>query len=346
MTMSTATTPLRLGFIGAGGNTRQRHLPGFRALPGVELVAVANRSPDSAARVAAEWDIPHVEADGHALLARDDLDAVCIGTWPDRHAEFTISALAAGKHVLCEARMARTLAEADAMVAAAAARPALVAQLVPSPFTLTFDVAIGACLRDGRVGLLREVVVTHHTAANAGPGPLSWRQDLALSGYNTMALGILFEPLLRWREGEVRVLAADAAVFTLERADAAGRLRPVRTPESLTVLGRWADGVRLTMHLTSVDRGPPRQEYRLSGEAGTLVLDLTAGRLTLTDAAGVTTELPADPAAGWAVEAEFVRSIREGAPVRRTDFATGRRYMAFTEAVWHAWGGPALPADV
>ena len=44
-------------------------------------------------------------------------------------------------------------------------------------------------------------------------------------------------------------------------------------------------------------------------------------------------EVPADRAGGWRVEADFVDSIRQGAPVRYTDFETGVRYMEFTEAV-------------
>jgi hypothetical protein len=48
---------------------------------------------------------------------------------------------------------------------------------------------------DGQVG-----------TANAAPGPLTWRQDLTLSGYNTLALGINYEPLLRWRKDDAQAL--------------------------------------------------------------------------------------------------------------------------------------------
>ncbi len=54
--------------------------------------------------------------------------AVCIGTWPNLHAEVTVAALERGKHVLCEARMACNLTEAKRMLAASEARPQLVAQ--------------------------------------------------------------------------------------------------------------------------------------------------------------------------------------------------------------------------
>ena len=52
-----------MGFVGAGRNTRSRHIPGFQRQAGVELVAVANRSRESGERVAKEFGIPRVAAD-------------------------------------------------------------------------------------------------------------------------------------------------------------------------------------------------------------------------------------------------------------------------------------------
>src|SRR6266536_2114123 len=97
---------IRVGFVGAGNNTRTRHIPGFRALPGIELVAVANRTKESGERVAREFDIRRVYDDWRDLVRAPDVDAVCIGTWPYVHCAITLAALDAGKHVLCEARMA------------------------------------------------------------------------------------------------------------------------------------------------------------------------------------------------------------------------------------------------
>ena len=103
---------LRVGFIGAGGNTRLHHIPKLRAQAGVELVSVANRSVESGQRVADEEGIPNVAAHWQEVVQDDTLDAVCIGTWPYLHAPITIAALEAGKHVLCEARMAMNSHEA------------------------------------------------------------------------------------------------------------------------------------------------------------------------------------------------------------------------------------------
>lgn len=96
---------IRVGFVGAGANTRLHHIPKLRAHPGVELVAVANRTQESGERVAREFGIPRVYDDWRALVRVDDLDAICIGTWPYAHCAITLAALEHGKHVLCEARM-------------------------------------------------------------------------------------------------------------------------------------------------------------------------------------------------------------------------------------------------
>src|SRR5262245_37985608 len=131
--------PVRVAIIGAGANTRSRHIPGFRAIAGVEIVGVVNRTRESAERVARQSEIPGIYPDWRAILEDPRVDAVCIGTWPDMHCEVSCAALEAGKHVLTEARMARNAAEARRMHAAALAHPGQVAQIAPSPFGLVPD---------------------------------------------------------------------------------------------------------------------------------------------------------------------------------------------------------------
>ena len=55
-----ASSEIRIGIVGAGQITRSRHFPGFKAIPGVRIVAVCNRHRESARRVASEFDIPKV----------------------------------------------------------------------------------------------------------------------------------------------------------------------------------------------------------------------------------------------------------------------------------------------
>src|SRR4051794_41603076 len=118
-----AERSLRVGLVGAGDNTRRRHIPGLRAQPTVEVVAVCNRRPESTEAVARDFAIPRTFSRWQDLVADPDIDAVLIGTWPYLHCPITLAALAAGKHVLTEARMALNAAEARQMLAASRAQP-------------------------------------------------------------------------------------------------------------------------------------------------------------------------------------------------------------------------------
>src|SRR5688572_30916589 len=115
---SAAAERIRVGIIGAGGIVSSVHVPGLKRQAGVELVAVANRSLDSSRRAAEELGIPNAYANWEELLKAGGLDAVLIGTWPYMHRTITLAALDAGLHVLCQARMANTVAEAHEMLAA------------------------------------------------------------------------------------------------------------------------------------------------------------------------------------------------------------------------------------
>lgn len=339
--------PLRIGFVGAGANTRSRHLPGFKVIPGVELIVVANRTRASAEKVAAEFGIRRVADTWREVVEAPDVDAVCIGTWPNLHARVTTAALRAGKHVLTEARMARNLAEAEAMYAETQAHPELVAQIVPAPMSLPFDATIAALLADGTLGELREACLTCTSGAAAdATAPLTWRQDFALSGKNTLFLGIYYEMVLRWLEAEPQSVLADAAVFTRERKDVDGAMQQIVIPESLGFLAMYPSGARLIGHFSAVEPGLPRNEIRLNGSKAGLRLDLVRNELWLARPGEPErpVEITPERRGAWRVEADFVDSIREKQPVRLTDFATGVKYMRFTEAVWESWNTGARVA--
>lgn len=336
---------IRIGFVGAGGNTRLKHIPGFRAIEGVELVAVANRSLASAEKVAHEFSIGRAVAHWREVVEASDVDAVCIGTWPNTHAELTVAALRAGKHVLCEARMARNTTEAEAMLAEARRYPNLVTQIVPSPYTLRFDAKVKELIAAGVLGELREVQASFTGGQFArADAPMSWRLDREISGVNTLSLGIFYEVFLRWLDREPEWVAADAAVFTSKRRDESGNLRDAGTPESLTVLGRYSPSTRLVMHFSGVEAAKPRGEFRLNGNKACLWIDVLGKELWLAKNGrpAEKVEVPALPDEGWNVEADFIASIRTGAPVRLTDFASGVRYMRFTEAVWKSWSSGSV----
>ncbi len=333
-------TRLRVGLIGAGANTRARHIPGLRALEAVELAAVCNRRPESTEGIAREFSIPKSYAHWQEVVADPDIKAVVIGTWPNLHCPITLAALEAGKHVLTEARMSMNVAEARRMLEAAQRHPKQVVQIVPSPFGLKGHF-IMAQAKEGIIGELREIQVVGINAALADSAtPLSWRQDAKLSGFNMLTLGIVHETLMRWTAPPVRVQAQVHAHIPSRIDPESGVRRPVGTPDSVQVLAVLADGARASYHFSGAARYGPTMSIHLYGTEGVLHYDLLqdrilgAGKHLGTRGEGFDEiAIPPEKAGGWRVEADFVDSIRLGKPVTLTDFPSGVAYMEFTEAV-------------
>ncbi|MFA7249452.1 MAG: Gfo/Idh/MocA family oxidoreductase [Dehalococcoidia bacterium] len=327
---------LRIGLIGAGANTRTRHIPGFQAIEGVEIVAVCNRSPESGHRVADQFGIGRAETDPEAIFGDPGIDAVCIGTWPYRHREYVVRALEAGKHVLTEARMAMNAAEAREMLEASRRHPDLVAQIVPGPPDLKSWRTVQRLVREGALGEVREVHVSILTGAALDPSaPLHWRERSDYSGVNVMAFGIYAEVVGRWF-GPTRRVLADGAVFVKSRVDAeTGQRREIDVPDSLGVLASLESGARVTYRFSNVAHAPAPGSTGIAayGSQGTLHWD-TTDRMQFAPLGGPLQ--PLEPDAGtaidWRVERDFVDSIREGAPVTLTNFEDGVRYMQIIEA--------------
>ena len=328
---------IRVGIVGLGANTRLRHLPGLRACSGVEIVGVCNRRAKSTRAAADEFGIPKTYPRWEELVADEEIDAVVIGTWPYLHCPITLAALEAGKHVLTEARMAMNAEEARRMLEASRRHPQLVAQIVPSPFGLRGDKVVKEMLTAGEIGELREVVVlgTNDSLLDADR-PLHWRQVGKFSGVNMLALGILHETLIRWAPDPVRV-RAQTQTFAKQRSDAeSGELRNVDTPDSVHVLTELPGGARGIYHLSGALCHGPQNQIRLYGTAGSIIYEFAAqDRLLLGRRGEVLAEIEVLPekAGGWRVEEEFIAAIGGEEQVQFTDFATGVRYMEFTQAV-------------
>lgn len=107
---------VRIGLIGAGFVADIHAAAVQRFVPGAEIVAVA--SPHRAEKFAHERSIPNAYADYREMLKRDDVDLVTVALPNDLHCQVALDAAAAGKHVLCEKPLCRTLEEADQMIEA------------------------------------------------------------------------------------------------------------------------------------------------------------------------------------------------------------------------------------
>lgn len=328
---------IRVGVIGAGTNTKLKHIPGFQAIDGVSVDVVCNRTKESSQKAADALGIPRIAGDWRAVVADESIDAICIGTWPYLHAEISIAALKAGKHVLTEARMAMNAVEGQLMVDASSDRPELVAQVVPSPFTLKWDATISAILESGELGELREIRSIKTLPMNVDSNaPLSWRQNIEYSGNNAMMLGIYYEPVQRWIQRQPSRVWAHGRIFSANRFNPeTGMDQPVRIPESLSYTALYDDGLQLSGLMTGMELGSGRDEYAICGSKGTLRLDLQTGTLYRTFIGEAETILEPKPetVGSWNVEGDFIESIRSGSPVALTSFDDGLAYMKFTDAV-------------
>src|SRR6516165_6129899 len=149
---------LRIGIVGAGNIVRTRHLPGLKKHSDVEIVAVSNSTYESSEKFCSE-NVPKARPikDWAELVALPDIDIVWIGTPPYMHSAVTISALEAGKHVFCQARMSNDRAEAEEMLSASRRFPKQVTMLCPPPYGLRGDLVVKKLLAENFLGQIHTI---------------------------------------------------------------------------------------------------------------------------------------------------------------------------------------------
>lgn len=177
----------KVGFaiVGLGKLSLGQLIPGLKVARNARLAAVVSGHPDKARRVAAENGLPADAVygyDDYDLIAKDPRIQVVYIVLPNGlHAEHTIKALKAGKHVLCEKPMATTVADAEAMIAAAkAANRQLMIAYRCHYEPLNLDVM--RRLRARSLGRVRQINTTMGRQADPSDPSDAWRLDAALSG--------------------------------------------------------------------------------------------------------------------------------------------------------------------
>jgi predicted dehydrogenase len=337
---------IRVGFIGAGGIVRQRHVPGLRAVPGVELAGVVNSTAESSARAAQEFGISRTYESPEALIGADEIDVVWIGTQPYLHSKLSIAALEAGKHVFCQARMAMDYADARKMYDVWKAS-GLTANICAPPHYMRGDRVVRRMLGEGYVGKPYNVNVRSYSTQFFDPQqPLHWRQIAPISGVNTLDVGMQIEVVHRWL-GFLSEVTARAATVVPERPAAtvnqgSGSTR-VERPDTVTVAGTMANGALFSGLWSGVARfGDGPNAIEVFGSDGTIrYLSGTdapgSGRILaarLRDAELSPVEVPPDEARAWTAEADFIAAVREGRTDPEPSFWDGLKYMEFTDAVF------------
>ncbi|MHC4249913.1 MAG: Gfo/Idh/MocA family protein, partial [Planctomycetota bacterium] len=110
---------VRVGIIGSGGIATAAHMPGYKADPDCEIVAVCDVSAKAAKKAAEKFEVPKIYSDYKELAADPDIEAVSVCTPNFMHMAPTIACLEEGKHVMVEKPIARDAKEGAAMVRAA-----------------------------------------------------------------------------------------------------------------------------------------------------------------------------------------------------------------------------------
>jgi predicted dehydrogenase len=113
--------PLRIGVLGAARIASAALLQPMQLQSAATVVAIAARDRARAAEMAGRWSIPHVHADYESLVTDPSIDAIYVALPNSLHAEWTLRAMAQGKHVLCEKPFAMNAREAARVADAASA---------------------------------------------------------------------------------------------------------------------------------------------------------------------------------------------------------------------------------
>ncbi|MEI7027016.1 Gfo/Idh/MocA family protein [Paenibacillus sp. y28] len=344
-TKTTAVQTLRIGMIGAGGIAKARHLPGLQQLDGIEFTAVANRSLANAQAAAEQYGFKRVYARWQDVVEDEEVNTVFICTPPYLHSEITRYALARGKHVFCQARMAMNLADAHTMLEADQASP-LTTMLCPPPHYMLVEQKVLSLLAEGALGQVRHIVLDHPAAQFLDAAqPLHWRQRESLQGMNMLDVGIMAETLMKWF-GPVTELSARARTWTTERPlPEGGGSGKVDLPDSVTVLAEFDSGATLTALFTGAVRGG-KPHLTIHGSAGTLTCFSGEAYLTLDTGSGPQPiELQPSECTAWTVERDFVEAVRSGRK-GYPSFVEGVRYMSFTQAVADSIAGGGQPVTL
>jgi predicted dehydrogenase len=315
--------PLRLGILGAARIAPMALIRPARRVPEATVVAVAARDPARARTFAARHGIPRVHDGYAALIADPDLDAVYNPLPNALHAEWTIRALEAGKHVLCEKPIAATVAEAEAMAAAATRAGRVLVEAFHYRYHPLFA-RLRALIESGEIGEVRHLEA-HFCIPMLRRGDIRWNASLA--GGALMDAGCYTVHLLRHLAAAEPTVVDARAQWTRGGVD--------RTMEANL---RFPDGrtARLTTSLLS--RWLVRASARIEGSRGRiLVLNPYAPQFlhwirVVTSSGARRERVPGGATYDHQLRA-FVAAVRNGTPVP-TDAADAVNNMRTIAAIY------------
>jgi predicted dehydrogenase len=315
--------PVRIGIIGMG-NIGRHHAQYLRAgqVPGAELVAVCSTSPGKLE----SYRPLKIFGDPAALLASGEVDAVLIATPHYQHTTLGIAALERGLHVMVEKPVSAHKADAERLVAAAAARPG---QVFGAMFQLRTEpryLKIRQLMQGGDLGTLLRMnwINTDWFRSEAYYASGGWRATWKGEGGGVLLNQALHNlDTVYWLFGRPERVRAFCQL---------GRFHQIEVEDQVTAYLEWSGGVN-GVFITSTGEAPGTNRLEICGSRGRLVLE--SDRLTFlrnevdilefnrTTRSGFakpelwTVEVPFTnaPAQHATLMQNFVEAIREGKPL-------------------------------
>ena len=258
---------LKIGIIGCGKITEVRHAPEYAENPNCQLAAFFDVVPERAKALAEQYG--GVAYDSIEALLASDVDAVSVCVANAYHAQTSIQALKAGKHVLCEKPMATTPEDCEAMVAAAKAAGKFL-MIGQNQRLAKAHVKAREIIESGEMGK----VITFETHF-AHPGPEgwtgvrdSWFFDKKVASFGVMAdLGVHKTDLIHYLTGK-KIVRTSAVLATLDKTFSDGR--PITVDDNAYAIYTMEDGVVGTMHVSWTNYGNENNSTKIYMEGGVL----------------------------------------------------------------------------
>lgn len=325
-----AHTPLRIGVLGAARITQSALLRPAREVSGVTIAAVAARDPERASAYARGHGITRTLPSYEAVLADPEIDAVYVPLPAALHAEWTLGAIAAGKHVLCEKPFTANAPAARRIALASASAPVTVMEAYHTrhhPLTNQ----LRELIEHGAIGRVRSAFARFCIAIPPGRD-IRWQ--LELGGGGLLDIGYYPVRLLRDLFGEPTIHRARA----LER-DGIDRMLEADLAFAGGITGRVESAMWAAV--------APGTSLRIDGTLGRISVFMPyhphAGRITL-DSRRERTRIRPDRRSTYSFQLEAFRDAIAGVGPNLTDAPAAVAQMTVLDALYEAAGMAARPS--
>lgn len=260
---------MRHAIVGAGFGA-DVHLPAFRSLASVEVVALAD-SGSGRARARAGSGV-RAWSNWRDMLTRERLDTLSVAVPPPAQREIVEEAARRGLHVLCEKPLGADLEQARAMQQALAGS----GRVGAVGFQFRYEPGLAELrrrVRAGEIGRLQRLDVSWLSAGRADPErPWCWQHDAASGGGVIHALLSHVLDLVLWIDGTgVTRIAGSAGVVIPERPDGSGGMRAVSAEDRVDAVAELASGAVASLRVSNCQARGPGMRFEAHGETGHIV---------------------------------------------------------------------------